>query len=119
MALITRAMPPRFSIASCIASAFITVASMPMWSPVTRSMPAAASPAPRKMLPPPMTTPIWMPARCTSMISSRQSADHFRVDAVVGLTHQCFTGEFEQDAVVLAAGRSWNLRIVCGKTDAL
>ena len=27
--------------ASCIASAFMTVASMPMWSPVTRSMPAS------------------------------------------------------------------------------
>ena len=37
------------------ASAFITVASMPMWSAVTRSMPARARPAPRKMLPPPIT----------------------------------------------------------------
>src|SRR5205823_192834 len=59
---ITRAWSPRLSSASCMASAFITVASMPMWSAATRSMPARASPAPRKMLPPPITT-----ATCTSI----------------------------------------------------
>jgi hypothetical protein len=30
-----------------------------------------------------------------------QSADDLGVDAVVGLAHQCFTGELEQDAAVL------------------
>ena len=34
----------------------LTVAIMPMWSPVARSMPPAAAAMPRKMLPPPTTT---------------------------------------------------------------
>ncbi len=67
---ITRAYRPSASTASCIASEFMTVASMPMWSPVTRSMPARASPAPRKMLPPPITTATCMPRLMTSRISS-------------------------------------------------
>ena len=48
---------PDFSSASCKARLFITVASMPMWSPVTRSRPAAWSAAPRNRLPPPTTRP--------------------------------------------------------------
>ena len=49
------------------ASELMTVPSMPMWSPVTRSPPFEATATPRKMLPPPMTTP-------TSTPSSRASA---------------------------------------------
>jgi hypothetical protein len=67
---ITRACAPTDSSASCIARLFMTVASMPMWSPVTRSMPARARPAPRKMLPPPMTTATCTPSACSSWISS-------------------------------------------------
>jgi hypothetical protein len=40
-----------------IAKALITVANMPMWSPVTRFMPACARAAPLKILPPPTTIP--------------------------------------------------------------
>ena len=47
----------------------MTVASMPMWSPVTRSPPLAEIATPRKRLPPPMTTAISVPARATSAIS--------------------------------------------------
>ena len=41
--------------ASDIANAFITVASIPIWSPVILFMPFKARLAPRKILPPPIT----------------------------------------------------------------
>src|SRR5260221_8926293 len=69
MALITRVCVPICSRASCSARALITVASMPMWSAVTRSIFRAAAATPRKKLPPPTTTPTWMPARATSATS--------------------------------------------------
>ena len=69
MADCTRVGVPRFSSAVCMASAFITVASMPMWSAWARSMPLAAAETPRKMLPPPMTRHTSMPARTTSPTS--------------------------------------------------
>ena len=49
--------------------AFITVASMPIWSPATRLPPALAMAMPRKMLPPPTTTPMRMPSLTASAIS--------------------------------------------------
>ena len=56
----TESMPSlRSEVAS--ASELMTVASMPMWSPVTRSPPLEATATPRKMLPPPMTTPTSTP----------------------------------------------------------
>src|SRR5471032_2608232 len=55
--------------ASESARELMTVASMPMWSPVTRSMLRAAAATPRKMLPPPTTTPISTPAAVTSATS--------------------------------------------------
>ena len=55
MALMTRVSTPSSSRASWRARAFCTVAIMPMWSPVARSMPPAAAAIPRKMLPPPTT----------------------------------------------------------------
>ena len=39
----------------------MTVASIPMWSAVARSMPADSPVAPRQMLPPPTTTAISTP----------------------------------------------------------
>src|ERR1019366_2273116 len=39
------------------ANELMTVASMPIWSPVTRSILRAAAATPRKILPPPTTTP--------------------------------------------------------------
>ncbi len=55
MAVITRVSRPLRSRASCSASALITVASIPMWSAATRSIPGGAERVPRKMLPPPTT----------------------------------------------------------------
>ena len=51
------------------ASELMTVASMPMWSPVTRSPPFEATATPRKMLPPPMTTPTSTPSARASAMS--------------------------------------------------
>src|SRR5581483_7944381 len=70
MAVTTRVLAPRRSSASCSASALITVASMPMLSPATRSIPSVAAVTPRKMFPPPMTMTICTPALCTATISS-------------------------------------------------
>src|SRR3954454_20823097 len=70
---VTRVYAPRRSRASCSASALITVASMPMWSPATRSIPSVAAVTPRKMLPPPMTMAISTPIFCTPQISSAMS----------------------------------------------
>src|SRR3954451_7360255 len=47
---------PCRSSASCSASAFITVPSMPMWSLCVASMPSIAPVRPRQKLPPPTTT---------------------------------------------------------------
>src|SRR5215211_5597506 len=52
----TRVGWPSRSSASCRASAFITVPSMPMWSDCVASMPAIAPLRPRQKLPPPTTT---------------------------------------------------------------
>ena len=69
MAVSTRVTAPWRSRASDSASAFMTVASMPMLSAVARSMPRALAASPRKMLPPPMTTATSTPSRCTSTTS--------------------------------------------------
>src|ERR1035441_3912105 len=69
MALITRVETPACSSASESARELMTVASMPMWSAVTRSIFCAAAATPRKILPPPTTTAISMPAAATSATS--------------------------------------------------
>ena len=51
------------------ASELITVASMPIWSPVTRSPPREATATPRKMLPPPITMATCTP-RSTACLTS-------------------------------------------------
>src|SRR6185503_6806064 len=66
----TRVYSPRFSSACCIDRLLITVASMPMWSAATRSIPRALPASPRKMLPPPSTMPTCTPNACTSPTSS-------------------------------------------------
>ena len=65
----TRVSTPTRSSAFCMASAFITVASMPMLSACARSMPAAAPAMPRKMLPPPMTRQTCTPSATTPFTS--------------------------------------------------
>ena len=52
------------------AMAFMTVASMPIWSPATRLPPALAMVTPRKMLPPPMTRPTLTPSLTAAATSS-------------------------------------------------
>src|SRR5436190_7331672 len=65
----TRVATSMCSSASCRASELMTVASMPIWSAVTRSMVRAAAATPRKILPPPTTMPSCTPARTTSATS--------------------------------------------------
>jgi hypothetical protein len=50
------------------------VASIPMLSPVTRSIPWVAAETPRMMLPPPMTIAVSTPRRHTSATSSAMRA---------------------------------------------
>ena len=57
-ALITLVEAPSFSRKFCMAMQLMTVASMPMWSPATLSMPSALMERPRTILPPPITIPI-------------------------------------------------------------
>jgi hypothetical protein len=49
----------------------MTVASIPMWSALERSMPPALGLLPRKMLPPPTTMAISVPSEACSSASSR------------------------------------------------
>ena len=70
MADCTRVETPLFSSAACMASAFITVASMPIESAWARSMPDAAPETPRKMLPPPITMQTSTPRSTTPFTSS-------------------------------------------------
>src|SRR6266513_661828 len=65
----TRAFKPACRMASCRASAFMMVASIPMSSAVARSIPAAPGATPRKILPPPITTAISSPSAATWAIS--------------------------------------------------
>jgi len=62
MADITRVWQPSFSSDSWTARALIRVASMPIESAVTRSMPRVSAPRPRKMFPPPITQAVSMPS---------------------------------------------------------
>ena len=52
------------------ASELITVASIPIWSPFTRSNPLAAPCIPRNMLPPPITMAISTPLPAAALICS-------------------------------------------------
>lgn len=61
---------PLSSSADWSASELMTVASMPIWSPFTRSKPRLAPLRPRKMFPPPMTIPICTPDAAASRICS-------------------------------------------------
>ena len=79
----------------------MTVASMPMWSPVTRSPPLAEIATPRKRLPPPMTTAISVPARATSAISRGEAGQRAVVDAEGQIPQQRLARQFEQDPLGL------------------
>ncbi len=74
MALSTRVVCPARSSASCNASAFMTVPSMPMWSLWVASMPVIAPWRPRQKLPPPTTTVTSTPISRTAMISCAVAA---------------------------------------------
>ncbi len=70
MEVSTLAFTPLSSSADWSASELMIVASMPIWSPFTRSKPFLAPVMPRKMLPPPMTMPICTPAAAAAPICS-------------------------------------------------
>ena len=69
MALCRRVGTSSFSRALCRARPFITVASIPIWSPCTRSIPLLAPARPRKMLPPPITMATCTPLSVICFIS--------------------------------------------------
>src|ERR1019366_7830606 len=116
MALITRVGMPICSSASLKARELMTVASMPMWSPVTRSMLRAAAATPRKMLPPPTTTPkVFPPPPPPPYLTAagryvghfvRQGSHPVRVDAERGRAGQRLAAQFQQDALI---ARHWLL----------
>ena len=83
----------------------MTVASMPIWSPATRLPPLAAMAMPRKMLPPPMTTPILTPRRDGRADLAREAADDRVVDAEGLVAEQGLAGELEQHALVADSRR--------------
>ena len=74
IAVKTWAFCPIFSSAELNAKLLITVASMPIWSPFTRSTPLEIPLNPRNMFPPPMTIPISMPMSAISLICVAYSA---------------------------------------------
>src|SRR6516164_313998 len=74
MAVTTRVWEPDRSRASCSARALMTVASMPMWSPTTRSKPAAEATTPRIKFPPPITMATSTPSLPISWTSSAMRA---------------------------------------------
>ena len=76
-AVSTRAFTPAATSAELSARLLITVASIPIWSPFTRSNPLLAPLSPRKMFPPPMTIPICTPNSWISLICAAYSARRF------------------------------------------
>ena len=74
IALWRRVFTPALSRAPCNARPLMTVASIPIWSACTRSMPWEAPLMPLKMFPPPITIPTWTPFSATALISSAYSA---------------------------------------------
>jgi hypothetical protein len=61
----------------------MTVASMPMWSALERSIPVADGELPRKMLPPPTTMPTSVPSEALSSRPRGRPAGRCRVDAAL------------------------------------
>ena len=66
----------------------MTVASRPMWSPATRSIPCAAAETPRMMLPPPTTTAISTPEPVDVADLVGHARDDLRGDAELLVAHQ-------------------------------
>ena len=71
-----------------------------MWSAVTRSIFWAAAATPRKILPPPTTTPTWTPAAATSATSAASSFTRSASNAESGAAGQGLAAQFQQDALV-------------------
>ena len=67
-------------------------------------MPRCWSSAPRKKLPPPMTTAIWTPAADDRGDLAGDLLDDVGVDADLAAAEH-LTGELEQDALVAGHGR--------------
>ena len=98
--------------ASCKASEFMTVANMPIWSAVTRSMPwSRPSSLPRQILPPPMTIATCTPMSLTSDHHLRQLFGALGVDAKAAFARQGFAAQLQQDAVILQVSHPASLLI--------
>ena len=78
----------------------MTVASIPMKSPLTRSMPLAAPASPRKMLPPPTTTAGRMPCRADLGDIGGYGFERGHVDAVAPASHESLARDFNQRTLV-------------------
>ncbi len=77
MAVSTTAGCPMASRAELSASEFITVASIPIWSPFTRSNPFEAPLSPLKILPPPMTMATSTPLSTACLIWAAYDASRW------------------------------------------
>ena len=78
-----RALAPARSIAASSTRQFMTVASMPMLSPTGRGTPRLETSTPRKMLPPPTTTPSSTPSLARGGEIGGEALDRRLIDAEV------------------------------------
>ena len=86
--------------ASCSARPFITVAIMPMWSAVLRSMPSLAAGSPRHKLPPPMTMAILHAELVDFAHALGDIGGLFRVDAGAAVARQRFAAQLQQHTLI-------------------
>src|SRR5262245_28056562 len=116
-----RAAMPAFSMAVSSASAFMTVARMPIMSPVTRGIPVADILTPRTMLPPPTTTAIATPScrAATKSAAMRSSVGRWmpKLSEPMSASPEPFTTTRRNTGVVIAAPAIYRprrgLRLVC------
>ena len=98
-AVCTRTGTPRCSMASCMASELMTVASMPMWSAVVRSMLVPC--LPRQKLPPPSTMPTSTPIVMHADELVDDAGDDLFVQAEARFAGERLARKFEDDPLVL------------------
>ena len=79
----------------------MTVASIPMVSALARSMPISLATAPRKILPPPMTSAKLAAQFFDFFDLLGKGLDGCAVDAKIQRPGEDFAGDFEDDALVL------------------
>ena len=91
---------PCRSMAASSTRQFITVASMPMVSPTGRGTPRSETSTPRKILPPPTTTPSSTPSLAVADQIGGEPLDHCLIDAEALRAGERFAGQLDDDAAV-------------------